>query len=51
MTGTLGAANGFRLMRLARVGSMLAGVLVCEGNVQSRRNGKDVVEFMSMVVV
>jgi hypothetical protein len=42
MAGISGAANGFRLIRLASVGSMLAGELVCMGTGQSGRDGKDV---------
>lgn len=41
-TGILGAAKGFRPIRLASVGSMLGGDLMCMGNVQSGRDGKDV---------
>ena len=49
--GALGAAKGFRLMRLARVGSMLGGELVCMGFCQASRNKKDVDEGRDRVVV
>ena len=49
--GALGAAKGFRLMRLASVGSMLGGELVCMGFCQASRNKKDVDETRDGLVV
>jgi hypothetical protein len=49
--GALGAAKGFRLMRLARVGSMLGGELVCMETDQPSREGKDVDETKGGLVV
>ena len=49
--GALGAAKGFRLMRLASVGSMLGGELVCMGSGQASRDGKDVDETKGGLVL
>lgn len=49
--GALGAAKGFRLMRLASVGSMLAGELVCVGVCQPDQEGKDVDEARDRLAV
>ena len=40
--GALGAAKGFRPMRLARVGNIFTSKLMCMNTGQSGQDGKDV---------